>query len=264
MTTTPATEARATERGPMAHRAPRTAARPLDAARRRLRAPIASALAAEAAELARIARRVVPNRRMALLVGLALLVLVAAGGIAGAAEPKQPASRSALQAFSSTAAPASTTTSAGATVALPTSAPAATTSTALADDPAFKGPDLFDLGAKTALVLALLFITLRVLRRAQGAGPARGSGQLTVLESRPLGPKTQLHLVAVGDRRLVIGQSPSGLVSLGELDAAELPAVEPARDPWAKRDARDDDPELEAQVAHELATGRRPRLGVSA
>ena len=102
------------------------------------------------------------------------------------------------------------------------------------------------------------------MRRVQNTAPAKGTGTLSVLESRALGSKTQLHLVAVGDRRIVIGQSPSGLVALGELDAAELPAGEPVRDPWAKRDARDADPELEAQVAHELATGRRPRLGVSA
>ena len=262
MTTTPATEARATERGPMAHRAPGTAARPLDAARRRLPAPIAHALASEAAELGTLARRVVPNRRAAVIVGLALLVLIAVGGIAGAAEPK-PASRSALQAYSASPAPASSATAWSAGAAVPTAAPA-TRPTALADDVAFKGPDLLDLGAKTALVLALLFITLRVLRRVQGAGPARGSGQLTVLESRPLGSKTQLHLVAIGDRRLVIGQSPAGLVALGELDAAELPVAEPLREPWARSDARYDAPEFEAQAIHELATGRRSRLGISA
>jgi flagellar biogenesis protein FliO len=246
----------------MAHRASGTARRPLEAARRRLPAPIADALAAEAAEFTRMARRAVPNRRVAFLVGLALLVLVAVGGIAGAAEPK-PAARSALEAYGSAPAPSSSA-AAGAMVVVPSAAPAATTPAALGDDPAFKGPDLFDLGAKTALVLVLLFVTLRVMRRVQGTAPAKGSGTLSVLESRPLGAKTQLHLVAVGDRRLVIGQSPAGLVALGELDAAELPAVEPVRDPWAKRDARDADPELQAQVAHELATGRRTRLGVSA
>jgi flagellar biogenesis protein FliO len=220
----------------------------------------------------------VPNRRAALLVGLALLALLALGGMAGAAEPK-PANRSALDAFAASAAPAATVaaprgaavlTLASAvptTLAAPSGASRVATGTAptsLADDPAFQGPNLFDLGAKTALVLALLFVTLRVLRRVQGAGPARGSGLLAVLESRSLGPKTQLHLVAVGDRRLVIGQSPAGLVALGELDAAELPVAEPAREPWARSDARDEEREFEAQAIHELATGRRSRLGISA
>jgi flagellar biogenesis protein FliO len=245
----------------MAHRASRTPPWLAGAARRGLFGPLAGATAAEAAELARLARRMAPRRRVVVLVGLALLALVAFGGMAGAATPRPP-ERSALQAFSSAAA-----TSAGPVGGAfeAASAPAVeATPTALADDPAFQGPDLLDLGAKTVLVVALLLVTLRILRRVQGAGPARGGGQLTVLESRPLGPKTQLHLVAVGDRRLVIGQSPSGLVALGDLDAAELPATEPVSDPWTRRDVRDVDAELEVQLGHELATGRRARLGVSA
>ena len=248
----------------MAHRAPGSRRRPLDAARRQMPAPLASALAAEAGELTRLARRVVPSRRIAILVGLALLVLVAVGGMAGAAEPK-PVQRSALEAYSATPAPSgiAVASTGAAALAVPTAAPAGTP-TALADDPAFKAPDLLDVGGKTLLVLALLFVTLRVLRRAQGAGPAKGSGMLAVLESRPLGPKTQLHLIAVGDRRIVIGQSPAGLVALGEMDAAELPVPEAVSEPWTRHDALDDDPALEAQLAHELANGRRRRLGVSA
>jgi flagellar biogenesis protein FliO len=255
----PAIRARAARRGPMAHRAPGAAW----SARVRHRWPTApvAALLEEVAELSALARRLLPSRRAAALVGLALLALVAVGGIAGAAEPPA-AQRSALQAFS-TAAPASLVSAPGDARPAPTPAPAAVPA-ALADDPTFRGPDLLDLGAKTLLVVVLLFLTLRVLRRVQGVGQARGSGTLSVLESRPLGPKTQLHLVAVGDRRLVIGQSPSGLVALGELDAAELPLPSPVPEPWARADALEDDPELEAQLAHELATGRRARLGVSA
>lgn len=280
MASTPTSDPRAADRGPMAHRAPRPVRPSAARALRRVPSPLAVALAAEAGELASLGRRVVPNRRVAMLVGLALVALFALGGMAGAAEPK-PAERSALEAFGGAPSPAS---SAGAAAVLASSAPvaaaapagapaastatglppAATTPTSLADDPAFRGPDLLDLGAKTVLVLALLFITLRVLRRVQGAGPARGSGMLAVLETRPLGAKSQLHLVAIGDRRIIVGQSPAGLVALGELDAAELPVAEPVRDPWTRRDARDDDPELEAQAAQELASGRRPRLGISA
>ena len=57
----------------------------------------------------------------------------------------------------------------------------------------------------------------------QTAAPKRGS-RLEVLESRSLAPKASLHLVAIGDRRLVVGLTPSGMVSLAELDAAELEA----------------------------------------
>lgn len=281
MAATPTSDPRANDRGPMAHPAPRAARPSAAGALGRVPSPLAGALGAEACELAALGRRVVPNRRVAMLVGLALVALFALGGMAGAAEPK-PAERSALEAFAGAPSPATPAAAAApfrassapvaeaspalAPGASPSAAlpPAVTTPASLADDPAFRGPDLLDLGAKTVLVLALLFITLRVLRRVQGAGPARGSGLLAVLETRPLGAKSQLHLVAIGDRRIIVGQSPAGLVALGELDAAELPLAEPVRDPWTRRDARDDDPELEAQAAQELASGRRPRLGISA
>lgn len=91
------------------------------------------------------------------------------------------------------------------------------------------GLNWIDLVTKGAIVLALLFITLRVLGRMQAAAPKRGA-KLEVLESRPLAPKASLHLVAIGDRRLVVGLTPSGMVSLAELDAGELEALEPAED----------------------------------
>ena len=86
-----------------------------------------------------------------------------------------------------------------------------------------------DLITKGTIVLVLLFITLRVLGRMQASAPKRG-GRLEVLESRPLAPKASLHLVAIGDRRLVVGLTPSGMVSLAELDATELTAEEEAAD----------------------------------
>ena len=78
-----------------------------------------------------------------------------------------------------------------------------------------------DLITKGVIVLALLFITLRVLGRV-GGGLAKSGGRMEVLESRTIAPKASLHLVAVGDRRLVVGLTPSGMVSIAELDAAEL------------------------------------------
>jgi flagellar biosynthetic protein FliO len=86
---------------------------------------------------------------------------------------------------------------------------------------AIGGVDWPDLVLKGTIVLALLFITLRVLGRTGAGAPKRG-GRLEVLESRALAPKASLHLVAVGDRRLVVGLTPSGMVSLAELDATEL------------------------------------------
>ncbi len=83
--------------------------------------------------------------------------------------------------------------------------------------------DLFDLATKCVVVLVLLFITLRVLGRMQAAGPKKG-GRLEVLETRSLAPKASLHLVAVGDKRLVVGLTPTGMVSLTELTKDELEA----------------------------------------
>ena len=84
------------------------------------------------------------------------------------------------------------------------------------------GLNLIDLVTKGALVLILLFVTLRVLGRAQGNVAKKSSSRLVVLESRSIASKASLHLVAVGGRRLVIGLTPSGMVSLAELDATEL------------------------------------------
>ena len=81
--------------------------------------------------------------------------------------------------------------------------------------------DILDLATKCVVVLVLLFITLRVLGRMQAASPKRG-GRLEVLESRSLAPKASVHLVAVGGRRLVVGLTPNGMVSLAELKAEEL------------------------------------------
>jgi flagellar biosynthetic protein FliO len=87
------------------------------------------------------------------------------------------------------------------------------------------GIEPLDLIGKGVIVAALLYLTLRALRRLQ-SGPASGSRRLQVIETRSLGPKASLHLVAVGERRLVVGLSPGGIVAIAELDATEL--AEPA------------------------------------
>jgi flagellar protein FliO/FliZ len=81
--------------------------------------------------------------------------------------------------------------------------------------------DIVDLLVKGLLVIVLLYITLRVLRRFQTGGPSAGS-RIRVLESRTIGPKATIHLVAIGDRQLVVGLTPGRLVTLAELSADEL------------------------------------------
>jgi flagellar biosynthetic protein FliO len=89
------------------------------------------------------------------------------------------------------------------------------------------GINWIDLITKGTIVLGLLFITLRVLGRF-GGGTLKRGGKMQVLESRTLAPKASLHLVAIGERRLVVGLTPSGMVSLAELDASELEEEAPA------------------------------------
>jgi flagellar biosynthetic protein FliO len=74
---------------------------------------------------------------------------------------------------------------------------------------------------KGLLVIVLLYITLRVLRRFQTGGASAGS-RIRVLESRTIGPKATIHLVAIGDRQLVVGLTPGRLVTLAELSADEF------------------------------------------
>jgi len=124
--------------------------------------------------------------------------------------------------------PATAAGGAGPAASAPAASPSATSAFSLTDS----GINWPDLMVKGTIVLVLLFITLRVLGRTGAGAPKRG-GRLEVLESRPLAPKASLHLVAIGDRRLVVGLTPSGMVALAELDAAELEteaATAPAAD----------------------------------
>jgi flagellar biogenesis protein FliO len=152
----------------------------------------------------------------------------------------------------------------GASVA-PTPAPSAAASAAATAAPSIVGTDwggtggidVVDLIIKGSVVLILLFISLRVLGRMQSASPSK-SGRLNVLESRQLASKASLHLVAVGDRRLVVGLTPNGMVALTELDAAELEAAEAA----GAEASREGDAEAGPYGAAPRTTTPRPQLPV--
>ncbi len=124
-------------------------------------------------------------------------------------------------------APAAGRGSGPAATAAPSAVAEAATSVVGSDWGGVGGMDLLDLITKGGLVLILLFITLRVLGRMQASSPRKG-GRLAVLESRTLASKASLHLVAVGERRLVVGLTPNGMVALAELDADELETAEAA------------------------------------
>lgn len=156
-------------------------------------------------------------------------------------------------------------TSPGATV--PTAVPASALPTALSGTSAASaiagatpgvaglgltdGIDLFDLAAKTLLVLGLLYLTLRVLRRMQGGSQPHGDG-IAVLESRAIAPKTSVLVVSVRGRELVLGLSPAGLTTLADLAPRQ----------FARSDVHrpDDVPEPGLETDRAVVAGRRDIL----
>jgi flagellar biosynthetic protein FliO len=83
---------------------------------------------------------------------------------------------------------------------------------------------MWDVAAKTALVLAILYGALWVLRRYYGKGmmPRRGA-PLLVLQSAQLGPGRSVHLIGVGSKTLLVGatsQQVSLLADVGPMDLA--------------------------------------------
>ncbi len=78
--------------------------------------------------------------------------------------------------------------------------------------PAFEPASL--LGA-LLVIGGLLFFLPALLKRLAPA--TRAGGRIEVVEARPLGGRKSLLLVKVADRRLLIGASENGLVTLAEL-----------------------------------------------
>lgn len=77
-------------------------------------------------------------------------------------------------------------------------------------------PDPLDLALKGVLVGSLLYLTLRTLRRIQSGGTGAAS-ELVILESRTLPSRASVHLIAVGDRRLLVGVSQGSIAPLADL-----------------------------------------------
>lgn len=78
-------------------------------------------------------------------------------------------------------------------------------------------PSLWQTTAATLVVLALLAVLAWVLKR--GALVTRGKGGLLVESALPLGERRSLAIVAVENRRLLIGLSPGQVSLITELDA---------------------------------------------
>lgn len=132
----------------------------------------------------------------AIVVVLALLVLLASGVRSGLFD--DPSAR-----------PATT----GAVQTVQTSPPPAGQPTG--SDPLDWPGSLVDITLKLLAVLALAYVALAALRRyTYGAHARRGGGSLQVLESASLAPNREIYLVRAGDKRLLLGVTPTRIETL--------------------------------------------------
>lgn len=82
---------------------------------------------------------------------------------------------------------------------------------------------LFSLGVIVVSIFVLTFIIKKLNRKRIDA--ANAGSAIKILERRAINPKTFLYVVEVHNKTLLIGESPDGLVTLGELSPGteELP-----------------------------------------
>ncbi len=99
------------------------------------------------------------------------------------------------------------------------------------------------------VVLALIGLCSRCLRFLRGREGGQNPPRIRVLESANLGDKRQLLLVAVDDRLVVIGSTPSGISALMQLP----PETE---GPQSKPRLVQRDTEIRARpIRHEMEAG---------
>lgn len=82
-----------------------------------------------------------------------------------------------------------------------------------------------DTGLKLAVVLGLLFLSLKGLRWLQKKGfqQTDGSPTIQVLETVGLAPGRNLHLIVAGDKTLLVGSTESQVSFLTEVSSAPVP-----------------------------------------
>lgn len=93
----------------------------------------------------------------------------------------------------------------------------------------------------TAFVALLAYYATRMMSMANRR--RRGAGNLTVIESIPLGQHTFVHLIKAGEKHFVVGQTRERITLLGEVDGEELSSpdfspLNPADTPFGKVLAR--------------------------
>jgi flagellar protein FliO/FliZ len=83
-----------------------------------------------------------------------------------------------------------------------------------------------EMGVKLAIVLALAYGVLALLRRYT-LGPQQGRvGQLQVLEQSTLAPNRAIYLVRAGDRQLLLGVTPTQITTLTTWEHGPAPQPE--------------------------------------
>ncbi|MHB0868162.1 MAG: flagellar biosynthetic protein FliO [Chloroflexota bacterium] len=88
---------------------------------------------------------------------------------------------------------------------------------------------IWDVAVKTAMVLALLYSVMWVIRRYYGkSAVVRQGPSIMVVQSAQLGPGRSVHLIGVGDKMLLVGATSQQVSLLAELADVD---VEPAGDP---------------------------------
>lgn len=75
---------------------------------------------------------------------------------------------------------------------------------------------LFSLGAVIVSVMIVTFVLKKLARKRLSA--ANSGSSIKIVEKRSLTPKTALYVVEAYNKTLLIGESPAGLVALGDLD----------------------------------------------
>jgi flagellar biogenesis protein FliO len=80
--------------------------------------------------------------------------------------------------------------------------------------------DLATGALRATAVLGLLAAAGFAVRRGRGDGGAAATRAVTIQERHPLGKETGLAVIALADRRLLLGFGPSGVTAIAELTAA--------------------------------------------
>jgi flagellar protein FliO/FliZ len=89
--------------------------------------------------------------------------------------------------------------------------------------PAPAGPSLLPMLLVLGLVLALIPVSMWLLKRLGAGSPASAAG-LKVVGQLPLGARERLVVVEAGERWLVLGVTASNINRIGTLPKGELPA----------------------------------------